>query len=342
MASLPPAPPPPPVDERRTRRRALWFGIFIGLIVLIVGSIGISIEDGLKQLGSGSMSSAAISETALSGSGPNKIAIIPIHGEVVTEDSSDPSVVSAQTIKAMVQQAKDDPHVQAVILDVDSPGGSVVAAGEMYDALKSLHKPIVALYSGDLAASGGLYVSMAANKIVSYPETLTGSIGVIAEFVDISQLMQKYGITVNTIKSGQFKDIGSYSRPMTDQERAMLQSLINESYNRFVQIVAQNRHLSIDQVKSFADGRIYSGVTAKQLGMVDQLGDLSTAQALAKQLSGIKSAQIVEYTAATPFSLRSLLGALNTQLHGNDALAALQLLGENRSKPSMELYYLAN
>lgn len=337
-----PLPPPPPLSHPQTNRRAVWFGVIVGLLVLIIGGTGLVVYQAVSSVaGSSSQNGSTINEQTLRGSSINKIAVIKIHGEIVTDTSTDPSTVSAATIKEMIQKAHDDSRVRAVVLDIDSPGGSVVAASQIYDALRSLHKPIVALYSGELAASGGLYVSMAADKIVSYPETLTGSIGVIAQFVDVSQLMQKYGVSVNTIKSGQYKDIGSYSRPMTDAERTMLQGLINESYNRFVEIIASSRHMSTEKVKTFADGRIYSGRDAKVLGMVDELGDMTTAESLAKGLANIQDDQLVEYTTTSPISLRSLLGAVS-QIHTSDAQAILGILSQNRSKPSMELYYLAN
>ncbi len=337
-----PAPPPPPVDPRRTKRRALWFAIGIGLVVLIILSIAIGVQQFFKNFESLDASQdTTVTVEVVHGTGSDKIALIKIHGQIVTEDSEDPSLVSSRTMKRMLKTAKDDTRVKAVILDIDSPGGSVVASSQIYDALKDLQKPIVALYSGELAASGGLYVSMGADKIVSYPETLTGSIGVIAEFVDISALMDKYGVKVNVIKSGNFKDVGSYARPMTETERSLFQELIDESYNRFIQLVADNRHLSIEQVKTFADGRIYSGTKAKEFGMVDSLGDFSVAEATALELAKLKEAQIIEYRTESPFSIRSLFGLIGKQLHGNDALATLGLLSENHRKPSMQLYYLA-
>ncbi|WP_316347008.1 signal peptide peptidase SppA [Desulfuromonas acetoxidans] len=203
--------------------------------------------------------------------------------------------------KAIVDQLIDfgqNHAVKAIVLRVDSPGGGVGPSQEIYDEVVRLTalKPVV-VSMGSVAASGGYYISAPANRIFANPGTITGSIGVIMEFTNVIALMDKVGLKTNVIKSGDHKDIGSSVRAMTDQEKALLQSLIDDVHDQFVTAVSEGRHLEKDQVFKLADGRIFTGRQAQQQGLVDELGGLQAAIHYAGELAGIEGTPDVLYPA---------------------------------------------
>lgn len=177
-----------------------------------------------------------------------------------------------------IKKYKEDDHVKAIILRVDSPGGAVGASQEIYDEVIETKKtkPVIASF-GNVAASGGYYIAASATKIVSNPGTLTGSIGVITAFFRVDELLKKFNLKWEVIKSGEHKDIGSPLRPMSEKEKQLLQATIGDVYEQFVLAVAEGRNLEVEKVKEFADGRIFSGRKAKELGLVDELGGLEKA-----------------------------------------------------------------
>lgn len=251
---------------------------------------------------SGATSPEYPSRTITSG-GKEKIAVIPLSGEIQAEDSnSDPlsfssGVVSAKKIIPLLEFVKNDDEVKAVVLRINSPGGAVVASDEIYQKVKELKskKPVVVSF-GDLAASGGYYISSGATEIIANPATITGSIGVIAQFPQYSGLMDKLGVEMRTFKSGEFKDIGSPERPVTDAERVILQGMITDSYDQFVHAIVDGRHMDETKVRTLADGRIYTGKQAKENGLIDGLGTEQTAIDRATTLANIKDPTIIEYT----------------------------------------------
>jgi protease-4 len=177
----------------------------------------------------------------------------------------------------------------ALLLRIDSPGGTVGDSQEIHSALMRLRQKgcrVVASF-GNISASGGVYVGVAAEKIVANPGTITGSIGVILRGNNLSKLLERVGVSFETVKSGLYKDILSPDRALTDGERELLQSLIDSSYSQFVAAVAEGRGLGEDQVRSFADGRVFSGAQALELGLVDELGDEERARELAASLAGL-------------------------------------------------------
>jgi protease-4 len=177
----------------------------------------------------------------------------------------------------------------ALLLRIDSPGGTVGDSQEIHSALMRLRQKgcrVVASF-GNISASGGVYVGVAAEKIVANPGTITGSIGVILRGNNLSKLLERVGVSFETVKSGLYKDILSPDRALTDGERELLQSLIDSSYSQFVAAVAEGRGLGEEQVRSFADGRVFSGAQALELGLVDELGDEEHARALAASLAGL-------------------------------------------------------
>ncbi len=182
----------------------------------------------------------------------------------------------------------------ALLLRIDSPGGTVGDSQEIHAALLRIREKgchVVASF-GNVSASGGVYIGVAAEKIVANPGTITGSIGVILRGNNLSKLLEKIGIRFETIKSGTFKDILSPDRSLTTEERALLQSLIDSSYSQFVAAVAEGRNLSKETVRQFADGRVFTGSQAKELGLVDELGDEDSARKLAAKLAGLDEEDI--------------------------------------------------
>lgn len=203
---------------------------------------------------------------------------------------------SASAISKRIRDLADKKEVKALLLDINSPGGTVAAVQDIYNSIlffKSKNKPVVALFR-DVAASGGFYIAMAADKIVAQPGTMTGSIGVIMQANNIEGLFDKLGIKVTPVKSGKHKDIGSAYRPMTEEEIALLQEMINETYQQFYQAVKQGRpNVDEQMLPIYADGRVFTGARAKEIGMIDALGGEETAQALLSELTGIKDIKLV-------------------------------------------------
>ena len=230
--------------------------------------------------------------------------------------------VTPARIKADLRRAARDTSVKAVVLRINSPGGSVVASNEIYRLLKDSGKPVVASM-GETAASGGYYIACATKWIVANPDTLTGSIGVISELPNAEELLKKIGVQIVVIKSGANKDIGSFSRLMTDDEKRLWQAVIDQAYDGFVKIVAEGRNLPEDKVRQIADGRVYTGRQAQELGLVDQLGYLDDAVTKAGELGGISGKpRLVEYVPRP--TLFELLTSMSSRGMG---LSLEQILG---------------
>lgn len=245
------------------------------------------------------------------GVGP-AVGVIRIHGLIVAD--RDPfettTSASAREIVDHIQQAQADPEVKALLLIVDSPGGSVVATDEIHHALTGFSKPVV-VSMGEIAASGGYYLAAAADWIVANPNTLTGSIGVISQFPDATGLLEKVGVDFVVITSGPRKDFGSPYREMTAAERRYWQTVIDEVHAAFVEVVAAGRGMPEDTVRRIADGSVYTGRRALELGLVDALGYEDDALAEAAERGGIEGEpRVIEYQAVPSFFdlLRSASG----------------------------------
>jgi protease IV len=289
--------------------------VVLGLLVLIVALVALVLAMGA---GRQSASSAVYEEEYVSGSGPDKIAVVPVEGEISSSDTTAAGVQPTTTPEGLadaLQQAGDDASVAAVVLEVNSPGGGVTASDEMHQSIldfkRSSGKPVV-VSMGDVAASGGYYISTAADKIVANETTLTGSLGVIFTLTDISGLANKYGVEQEVIKSGEFKDMGSSFRDLTPEERQILQSIVDESYDKFVGVIVQGRGLPEERVREIADGRVYSGEQAKELGLVDSFGGLDEAAGIARRLAGVEEVTVVRYVQRPSF-FETLLARLAPQ-----------------------------
>jgi protease-4 len=224
----------------------------------------------------------------------DKIGVIPINGVIKDAD---------RITEQLIAFRKDN-QIKAIILKINSPGGGVGPSQEIYSETRrtAQTKKIIASF-GSLAASGAYYVASAADKIIANPGTLTGSIGVLMEFIRFEELLKKIGIEMQVIKSGEFKDIGSPNRKMTERERKLLMNLIEDIRNQFVTAVALGRNMPREKVLQLADGRVFSGKEAKELGLVDFLGNFQDAVSLAKRMAHIKGEVKLVYPKAKRRSL---------------------------------------
>ncbi len=235
--------------------------------------------------------------------GKERIALVRIEGPILDSRSTMDELESYGL----------DPLVKAIVLRIDSPGGGVAASQEIYNAVKRVRaekqKTVVASM-GTVAASGGYYIAVASDRILANPGTLTGSIGVIIQLTNFEQLMDKIGVKNFVIKSGRYKDVGSPFHMMREDERKLLQSVMDDAHRQFVEAVAEGRALDIADVEPLADGRVLTGQQAKDVLLVDDLGDLKDAVRLAAEMTGIKGTPpVIEST--PEFSFRDwLVGSL--------------------------------
>ncbi len=240
-------------------------------------------------------------EYSLQGKGDNKIVLIPVHGVVSTERHQDimssvPSMV--EEVVSHLRLAARDKHVKAVVLQIDSPGGSVTASDMLYQEVMSFKKETgkkVIVEMMDVAASGGYYIALASDKIIAHPTTITGSIGVIFIRPNIDGLMGKIGVEAEVTKSGKLKDMGSPFRDPTPEEQQLFQDMVDEMYGRFVGLVAKHRKMDDKRARELADGRIYTSEQAMKTGLIDQVGYVDDAISQAKILAGTKKARVVVY-----------------------------------------------
>lgn len=251
-----------------------------------------------------------------SGLGKGCIGVIEVKGEIVTEDSADSLFAAGQsgssTIAKLIEEAEGRSDVKAILVEINSPGGSTTGSREIYEALKNSKKPKVA-YLREMAASGGYYVAVGTDYIVSEPDVLTGSIGVRSTFVDLSGLFAKLGYNETVIKSGMLKDMGSSSRPPSEKELQIMQAIVNESFDEFKGAIMRGRasRLKHPQFEEALDARILSGRQALTIGMVDELGGRKEAVLKAGEMAGDKTLGTCPIQTEQPSLLSRLLsGAL--------------------------------
>lgn len=219
----------------------------------------------------------------------DRILVVKLNGTIMNdEDQSSifPDPNSANYVRKQLRKSADNEHVKAILLRINSPGGTVAMSQEINDAVKAIRakgKPVY-VSMGDVTASGGYYIACAADKIYASPGTLTGSIGVIMHLINLSEIEKKIGVAPVTVKSGQFKDIGTMDRAPTKEEIDLLQAIIMDSYDQFVTAVADGRKMDKELVKKLADGRIYSGRQALKVKLVDAIGGYEEALADIKQV----------------------------------------------------------
>ena len=265
----------------RGRTLALALGVFFGLILFVIVTAWILL--------------AVVEDGALPGG--NRVALVELEGVILDGDA----------VVRQLREHEESPSVRAVVLRINSPGGVVAPTQEIATAVRRLReakKPVVASL-GSVAASGGYYVAVAADRIYASPGTLTGSIGVVMQLANVEGLLKKVGVEYVVVKAGAYKDVGNFARPMTPEERRILQSLLDDVYDQFIGAVAEGRGLDPQAVRGFAEGRIYSGRQAQGLKMVDELGGLEDAVEAAAKMAGLPGKPKVVYPRRR-FSLRDL------------------------------------
>ena len=245
------------------------------------------------------------------GNGGEKVGVIEIAG-VITD---------AKDILHKIKQFREKPSIKAIVLRIDSPGGAVGPSQEIYrETRKTIKSKTVIASMGGVAASGGYYIAAGTDGIVASAGTITGSIGVIMGFTNFQQILRKIGLVPVVVKSGQYKDIGSPVREMTDNEREMLQDLVNNIHRQFVRDVAAGRGIDQDKLEPMADGRIFTGEEAKRLGFVDRIGNLEDAIEWAGRRGGIEGKISVVYAQERKFSvMKYLMGALMNEFSDRTA-----------------------
>ncbi len=215
-----------------------------------------------------------------------------------------------------LRELRDRKDIKAVILRINSPGGSVAAVQEVHQEVLALRKAgkVVVSSFGDVAASGGYYIAAASDRIVANPGSLTGSIGVLFQLGNVQELFKKFGVRMETIKSGALKDAGSPFRDITAQERLVFQGLVGDAYDQFFQAVSEGRNMPARRLRPLADGRVFTGAQAKAVGLVDELGGFETAVQVAKELAGLKAEKPVLFYPVSPWErFTGLLGGAASQ-----------------------------
>ncbi len=213
-------------------------------------------------------------------------------------------IIDSKNVTDQINRYAEDGRIKAVVIRVDSPGGGVAASQEIYDAVLALKKRKKVIVSmGSVAASGGYYIACGADKILANPGTVTGSIGAIMHFTNLEGTLKKVGLKSSAVKSGRYKDIGSPFRNMSADEKGLLQGVIDDIYDQFLEVVSTSRNIPKDQLKRIADGRIFTGRQALKLGLVDSLGDQEAAIKLAAKIAGLKGKPEVIYPKEKGFTI---------------------------------------
>ena len=283
------------MDQTRLKRptsnlKWLWWGLGSFFALLIAFRAG-AMLNGLGSQGIG-----------------KKVGIIQVSGPIL---SSNPTVKDLENFR----NRKD---ISAILVRIDSPGGLVAPTQEIYEKIKTIkeEKPIIASMAS-VAASGGYYIALGADTIIANPGTIVGSIGVIMNYPVMTKFLDKVGIEFETVKSGDLKDVGSYSREVTEADRKHLNEMVDDMYSQFVNVVSQNRSLSKEEVKKIADGRVYTGKQSKELGLIDVIGTFEDAVSIAGTMGQIKGKpKIVQVNKKRPSVLDWFTGNLGQTVSG--------------------------
>ena len=244
-----------------------------------------------------------------------KVGVIPIEG----------IIGDAGEIIDQINEFADSNGIRAVVLRIDTPGGSVAPSQEIYQAVRELRKKKKVVVSmGSVAASGGYLIAVAADRIVANPGTITGSISAVMHYANVEELLKKVGVRSSVIKSGKFKDIGSPVREMTAEERSLIQGIVDDIYDQFVRTVSENRKIPLSKIVRLADGRVFTGRQAKELGLIDDLGGLQDAVLLAGRLSGMKGKPEIVHgmkkkTTLWRYLMENMTSAVSEEIRRNSA-----------------------
>jgi protease-4 len=266
----------------------------------------------------------------------SKIAVISLNGTIQEGSRSSffgGSAITPDDVRSNLKKATSDPMVKAIVIRVNSPGGDPAACQEIVYEMERVKKPIV-ISMRSMATSGGYYISAKAAKIVALPSTLTGSIGVITQIPDLKGLFDKIGVRMEILKAGKYKDMYAGMRELTAEEKELVQKNTDQIYEQFIDVIVQGRNMDRQKVRELANGQLYTGIEAKELGLVDEIGDLQKAIDIAAGLAGIQSPQTEFYERESSDLLKILLGinngdfisAASARLLGAESITALRIL----------------
>lgn len=336
-----------------------WIVVVIALVILVLGAMGSSISQEQRtewlENSFSEFEDQTVSEQEIqSGDPAKKVAVLDINGMIADTGETSPFEASPSydhqgTLKALDQIESDD-SVKAILLRVDSPGGTTYHSEELTKRLQEVKEardiPIY-VSMGTTAASGGYMVSMTGDKIFADNETLTGSIGVIMSSPNFSGFMEEHGLDMTVYKSGDNKDMGSPYKEPSEEEQEIFQSLIDESYNRFVTTVANGRSMSEDDVRDLADGRVYSGSQAKDNGLIDEIGYEDDALAALRSDNGLDGGQVVDMTPNNDDDYFTRLFSMFSMRQAEDKSAEMsvaeemQMIEKQMNEPNTpQLYYM--
>ncbi|HHQ0264049.1 TPA: signal peptide peptidase SppA [Listeria innocua] len=330
-----------------------WIALGIVFALLIVSALAkftssqiASMEDSEPTLMESIFADTSeLTETVIEEGGADTIAVLSVDGTI--QDTGEAGSLFSETgynhafFMDQLEEVRNNDAIQGVLLYVNSPGGGVMESAQIRDKILQIKKERkIPFYvsMGSMAASGGYYISAPADKIFASKETLTGSLGVIMQGYDYSELMKKLGVSDNTIKSGAYKDIMRGTRPMTDEEKKIMQSMIDDSYNEFVKVVATGRGMSEEQVRKIADGRIYDGRQAKENGLIDAFGYQEDALEALKKEKDLKDATVIQYDAPESFSSLFSVAAQKMSGQNADITQLIKLTGTLKAPRMMYLY----
>ncbi|MCL4263593.1 MAG: signal peptide peptidase SppA [Anaerolineae bacterium] len=339
-AVVPPPPPAPTVIQVKSEgngRTPAWVlaGVSLGFLlpVCACGFLMVTFFFSVALAGSASPATS-------SGGFGDAIAIVRVEGAIThSDDAQSPLGAVSGTVINDLRVAAADDSVKAIILRVDSPGGTVTGSAQIHDALAQIEKPVVVSMAGT-AASGGYYVSAPADYIFARPDTTTGSLGVVLTLYNVTELLDNVGVSVTSITSGPNKTIGNPWEPLTAEQEAILQTIADEAYDGFVQVIVDGRSLPEEEVRALADGRIYTGNQALALGLVDELGDLPDAITKAATLGGITGEpRIVEYEHLPNFS--DFFTGFSSRVSKSEAEQTMELV-TSLITPQIEYRYIGS
>ncbi|MCA9975736.1 MAG: signal peptide peptidase SppA [Anaerolineales bacterium] len=321
------------VQPASNNRLPLWIllSVFVGFMLPVCSCavLGLGFASSLSLFGDGTTSSGGLGDA---------IAIVRVEGTITSGDDTDVSTdATSGTVIADLRAANNDPTVKAIVLRVDSPGGSVTGSAQIYEVMREMDKPVIVSMAG-VAASGGYYVSAPADYIFARPDTTTGSIGVILTLFNAQELIDEIGVDVIAITSGPNKALGSFWEEITPEQQAIFEEALNEAYDDFVQVIVDGRNLEPAAVRELADGRTYTGSQALKLGLVDELGNFQDAIAKAAEMGGISGEpRLVEFEHLP--GLQQLLSGFSTRLNQTPGDQALSLMSE-LAIPAIEYRYV--
>lgn len=320
-------------DKPRQKVSTWFFALLIAFCISAVCGVYLSIKPGMAcSTRQRESTTVVLNNNSKNKSGEEGIAWIKVRGAIAEEDSQSMFSVptGASYISKRIRDAARDKNVKAIVLDINSPGGTVASVQDIYGEIlsaKEQGKKVVALFR-DVAASGAFYIAMAADQIVAEPGTITGSVGVIMQTGNVVGLFNKLGIQVTPVTSGKYKDIGSAYREMTPEEKTLLQDMVNDTYSQFLAAVKAGRpNVSPVVMEEYTDGRVFTGQRAFQLGFVDKLGGEETARLLAGELAGIADPKVIS---TKKEGLREFFASFGSNMEGKSLDKQLQSMSTPR------------